>query len=338
LSRTLGVLLTSLTVVAKLTTLSVFLNHSNAVLVSGAGSGIGLATALRLAQQGFEVFASVPDLAQKPAVDAAAAEWNVALRVLYLDVTKPDSIQQAVELVLKTTGSIYGVVNSAGLGLRGFFEDLSDTEIRNLFDVNVFGVMALTRAVLPHMRAARRGRIVVIGSVGGRVASMSLSGYCAGKFALEGFVESLWQEVRPLGIHVSVIEPGLVMTPHFTTHRGRGVAATDPKSPYFAWFARHEQLADNILRAGRLTPGDIAATVHKALTASRPRLRYGVGKGARLVIGLRRFLPNRWFERLYFGHIVKLVTRPGPADIGLSQLSLPGDADHDYLGLRRPNG
>ena len=182
-------------------------------------------------------------------------------------------------------------------------------------------------------QSSPRGRIVVIGSVGGRVASMSLSAYCAGKFALEGFAESLWMEVRPFGVHVSVIEPGMVMTPHFTVHRGRAAAATNPASPYYRWFARHEQLADNILRAGRIMPGDVARTVHAALTARRPRLRYPVGRGARIVISLRRFLPHRVFERLYFGQIIRMVTRSGAPEVELSQLALPGEADIDYLGL-----
>jgi NAD(P)-dependent dehydrogenase (short-subunit alcohol dehydrogenase family) len=303
------------------------------VVISGAGSGIGLACALYLAHEGFEVCATVPDLGQKAAVDAAAAERGVRLNVLQLDVTDPASIQRAVNEVLERHGSIFGVVHSAGLGLRGFFEDLSDAEVRRLFDVNVFGVMALTRAVLPHMRAAGRGRIVVVGSVGGRVASMSLSGYCAGKFALEGFAESLWMEVQPFGIRVSIIEPGIVMTPHFTVHRGRAVAATRSSSPYAAWFMRHEQLVDNILKANRITPADVARTIHRALTASRPRLRYAVGLGARLVISLRRIMPQVWFERLYFGYIVRLVTRSDRPVAELSQLSLPGGADTDYLDL-----
>jgi NAD(P)-dependent dehydrogenase (short-subunit alcohol dehydrogenase family) len=306
---------------------------SDAVLISGAGSGIGLASAVYLAQQGFKVFAAVPDLAQRPDVEAAAATRQVSLKVLQLDVTSPDSIGRAVETVLETCSSLFGVVHSAGLGIRGFFEDLADAEIRRVFDVNVFGVMALTRAVLPAMRAARRGRIVVVGSVGGRVASMTLSGYCSGKFALEGFTESLWMELRPLGLHVSVIEPGNLMTPHFTVHRGRAAAATDPNGPYYRWFVRHEQVVDRILSAGWITPGDVARTVHQALTDSRPRLRYPVGRAARVVMRLRQLLPHRVFERLYFGQVIRLVTRPGPADPGLSQLSLPGDSATDYLDL-----
>src|SRR4051812_23240476 len=120
------------------------------VLISGAGSGIGLASALYLADMGFDVVATVPDLTQKAGVLEAAAERRVAVEVLCLDVTSAASIGQAVETVVQTRGQIYAVIHSAGLGMRGFFEDLSESEIRRLFDVNVFGVMALTRAVLPH--------------------------------------------------------------------------------------------------------------------------------------------------------------------------------------------
>jgi len=306
---------------------------SDAILISGAGSGIGLACALYSAQHGFRVFATVPDLAQRAAVEAAAAERGLSLQVLQLDVTDTDSIQRAVNTVSERCGGIYAVVHSAGLGMRGFFEDLSDAEIRRVFDVNVFGVMALTRAVLPSMRAAGRGRIVVIGSVGGRVASMTLSGYCAGKFALEGFAESLCMEVRPLGLHVSVVEPGNVLTPHFTVHRGRAAAATNPNSPYYRWFVRHEQMVDRILRTGWITPGDVARTIHSALTAPRPRLRYPVGRGARVVMRLRQLLPQGLFERLYFGQVVRLVTQSGPEDLELSQLALPGSGASDYLDM-----
>ena len=138
------------------------------VLISGAGSGIGLASALYLSEHGFDVVAGVFDQAQQAEVEAAAAARHLSLRTVILDVTSADSIARAVDVVTATSGGLYGVVHSAGLGLRGFFEDLSEGEIRRLFDVNVLGVMALTSAVLPSMRAARQGRVIIIGSVAGR--------------------------------------------------------------------------------------------------------------------------------------------------------------------------
>jgi len=304
-----------------------------AVLITGAGTGFGLATALFLAKHGYRVYASVPDLGQQEAVMAAAAEHQVRLHVLQLDVTDQASIQSAVNTVVAESEGIYGLVNNAGIGLRGFFEDLSETEIRRLFEVNVFGVMAVTRAVLPHMRAAHCGRIVIISSAGGRIAAMTLSGYCAGKFALEGFGESLAIEVVPLGVHVSLVEPGLVMTPHFTVNRGRAKAAIDPESPYYAWFIQHEQLADRILQARRITPADVAHAVYWALQARRPRLRYIVGRGAKLLITLRRYLPGELFERLYFGLAIHMVTKPRTPAQDLHELSLPGTRSTDYLSL-----
>jgi NAD(P)-dependent dehydrogenase (short-subunit alcohol dehydrogenase family) len=281
-----------------------------AVLVTGAGSGIGLATSLRLARHGFRVFASVPLAAQRDAVEAAAAASGVRVRVVSLDVTDPPGVAAAVAAVVREGGGLYGLVNSAGLGLRGFFEDLSDAEIRRLFDVNVFGAMAVTRAVLPHLRMARAGRVVLITSAGGRIASMTVSAYCAGKFALEGFGESLAMEVSPFGIRVSMVEPGLVMTPHFTVNRGAAAAATSPRSPFYERFTRHERMVDEILRANRITPDDVARAVQRALADKRPRLRYAVGWRARALISLRRHLPDEAFTRAYFRLVSRMVDGP----------------------------
>ena len=284
----------------------------DAVLITGAGTGFGLASALRLARRGFRVFATVPDPAQEEGVAAAAAAAGVRVHVLPLDVTDPDSITRAVSAVVEQAGGIYALVNNAGLGLRGFFEDLADDEIRHLFAVNVFGAMAVTRQVLPHLRRARRGRLVFLSSAGGRIGDMTLSGYCSTKFALEGLGESLLLELAPLGIFVSLIEPGVAMTPHFTVNRGWARSAVDPSSPYYGWFVRHERMVDDLLRAGRITADDVGAAVERALTARRPRLRYVVGRGARLMIALHRYLPAETFARLYARFAVRMVTHPRP--------------------------
>ena len=299
------------------------------VLITGAGSGIGLATAVRLAQRGMNVFASVPTLAQQPDVDAAAAAAGARMHVLQLDVTDRSSIDAAVTRVRGEAGSIDAVVQSAGLGLRGFFEDLSVAEIRRLFDVNVFGVMAVTRAVLPHMRAARNGRIAIITSAGGRLATMTGSAYCAGKFALEGFGESLAQEVLPFGVRVSLVEPGLVMSPHFTVNRGQAAAALRTTSPYYDRFSRHERLVNEILSRSHITTADVARVVERALRAANPRVRYAVGWRARVLISLRRHLPDELFTRAYFRQAERLVSRV-PASP--PQLAEHGIAAHGRVG------
>jgi len=283
---------------------------NDSILITGAATGLGREMALYLAERGFRVYGTTRDARQAHDLTTLAAERRVQLRVLPLDVTDVHSIQQAVQTVVTESGGIYGLVNNAGIGLRGYFEDLSDEEIRKVFDANVFGVMAVTRAVLPYMREARRGRIILISSVGGRIGALGVSAYCATKFAVEGFGESLFQEVVPLGLRVVLIEPGIINTERWTTNRGLAKGALNPDSPYHSWFRQVEKESDQLVRASTATPVDVAALVHKALTVRRPRLRYMVGRKARLAVALRRWMPGESFERLYFGIVMRRVTRP----------------------------
>ncbi len=308
------------------------------VIVTGAGTGIGLATALLLAKKDYRVFATVPVPDQEALLRAAAVQYGVELDILRLDVTDRGSIRAAVDEVLAASGSLYGVIHSAGLGLRGFFEDLREEEIRQLYEVNVFGAMAVTRAVLPCMRAERRGRIVFIGSAAGRVATMAVTAYGAGKFALEGFAESLALELEPFQVGVSVVEPGLVLTPRFVQNRVRARGSMDPSSPYHAWFLESEAMTDRLVKRVPTRPAHVAHAVHRALSARRPRLRYVVGRGARIVLGLRRHLSDRWFDRLYFRQIVRRVTQPREPATRFNDLELPGENPLDYLGLPPSGG
>ncbi len=282
---------------------------SESVLITGAGTGLGLETALHLAERGFTVHASIPEPGQRAQVEAEASKRHLVLGVPLLDLADESSIQAAVSTILAESGGLYGVVHNAGISLRGYFEDCEEGEIRRVLDVNLFGVMAVTRAVLPHMRQARRGRLIFISSIGGRIGSMARTAYCASKFAVEGFAESLMQEVVPLGLQVSIIEPGIINTERWTVHRGIARRAMDPASPYLAWFQREEKLADDLVRTSPTKASHVAKAVYKALTARRPRLRYVVGWRANLVLNLRRYLPGELFERVYFGEAMRRVTR-----------------------------
>jgi len=281
---------------------------TKSVLITGTSTGFGMETALYLAERGFQVYATMRDLARRSELDAEAARRHAAVQVLRLDVTEPGSIREAVETVVRESGGVYGLVNNAGLFLRGYFEDLTDAEIRRVFETNLFGTMAVTRAVLPHMRAARRGRIIVISSVAGRVGAPAGSAYSSSRFAQEGFAESLYQELQPLGVYVTLIEPGITKTESWTLDRGVAAKARDPVSPYYPWFCRSEQLFDRAMQTSPITPRDVAKAVYKALTAARPRLRYIVGRRAELVVTLRRYLPDKLFERWYFGKIMRRLT------------------------------
>jgi len=273
----------------------------DAVIVTGAGTGLGLETALTLAEAGFRVFATVRNIGQREELLQAARERGTEFEVLRLDLTDADSIDQAVQTVIGTAGSVYGLVNNGGIGLRGCVEDCSEQEIRDVVETNVLGTVAVTKAVLPHMRAAGCGRIVTVSSVGGRVCGFGVTIYCATKFAQEGLGEGLALELAPFGIQSVIVEPGIIKTTRWSRHRGTARAAEDPSSPYHGLFWSSEKIADRIVERSPTRPEHVARTVHEALTAKQPKLRYVVGRGAALVISLRRHLPQTVFERLYFG-------------------------------------
>jgi NAD(P)-dependent dehydrogenase (short-subunit alcohol dehydrogenase family) len=291
----------------------------DAVIVTGAGTGIGLATALALAEAGFHVFAGVRDPGQREELLAGAAARGVRLETLALDITDSASIGRAVETVLETAGGIYALINNGGVSLRGCTEDCSEDEIRHLFETNVLGTIAVTKAVLPSMRQAGCGRIVTVSSVGGRICGFGVTMYCASKFAQEGLGEGLAQELAPFGIQAVLIEPGIINTTRWSRYRGTAAAASDPSSPYHEMFWRSEAAADRHVERTRTRPEHVAQTITRALTVSRPRMRYVVGRGATIAIWLRRHLPEALFERVYFGgHTRRVERRVGPAGAAAS--------------------
>jgi NAD(P)-dependent dehydrogenase (short-subunit alcohol dehydrogenase family) len=278
------------------------------ILVTGASSGIGLETALYLAERGFPVCATMRDLGRRDQLEAEAKKRQVSVQVEALDVTNPASIERVVRALQHRHGGVYAVVNNAGVQLRGYFEDCSDDEIRSVFEVNLFGTMAVVRAVLPLMRAARQGRIVIVSSVGGLLGSIGLSAYCASKHALEGFGESLSLEVAGLGLQVSIVEPAIVKTEIWERNKHIARAAVGQQSPYEGWFHNEERLSDELVATARTSKADVARTVYQALCARRPRLRYVVGDRVSALVLVRRYVPAALFERLYFGEVIRRVT------------------------------
>ena len=290
------------------------------VLITGAGSGLGLASALFLAARNFRVYGTALTAAEEQELREQAARRNVEVSAQRMDVTRRADIDGTVDTIVREAGRIDAVVHFAGMGLRGFFEDLSMQEIRRLYDVNVFGIMDLTQAVLPHMRARRSGRIVITASAAGRMGEMSIAGYSSGKFAVVGLGECLHQEMALLNIHVSVLEPGLIYTPHFGINRNRARRAQDPASPYYFWFCQHEAIVDKLLATNKFTAEDIARVVHKILTVRKPRLHYMVGFKFKLMVVLHNIIPFEWFERIHEKIIVRMVSHPRHPATGLSGL------------------
>src|SRR5690606_11736059 len=220
----------------------------------------------------------------------------------------PATIRQGIRQIIDETGSIYGIVNNAGLFLRGFFEDLSEDEIRELFETNLFGTMAVIREALPYMRSAGQGRIIIITSVAGYIGAPAGSAYSASRFAQEGFAESLHQELIPFGIHVTTVAPGITSTPDWTPNRYVARRATASESPYFAWFQNAQELFHQTMANSKNSPAEVAEILHRVLTARRPRLRYVLGKRARWVVRLRRYIPGELFTRVYFREVMKRIT------------------------------
>ncbi len=284
--------------------------ESAPVLVTGCSTGLGLDAAVHLAQKGFKVYATMRDLSRSDTLETEARTRGVTLELLQLDVTDTDSIDAAVSTILENDGRIYGLVNNAGIGLRGCLEDLTDAEIRESYEANVFGTINVTKRVLPHMRVAHEGRIINITSVAGRISSFGLSMYCSAKFALEGMSEALYLETAPFGVKTVIIEPGIINTSRWSHNRGNSAQALDPKSPYYRLFRRAEVLADHRVEVSKTRPEDVSKTIFRALTEENPRLRYVVGRPAGLAILAKRYLPERLFEKLYFGSILREITKP----------------------------
>jgi short-subunit dehydrogenase len=265
-------------------------------LVTGASSGFGLLTSVELARRGLSVFASMRDLSRADRLRAAAGEAGVRVEVLELDVTRADAVARAAAEVERAAGRIDVLVNNAGFGLGGAVEDLSLVELREQFETNFFGLVALTKAVLPGMRERRHGRIINLSSVGGRVAVPGLSAYCASKFAVEGFSESLRHELLPFQVFVSLVEPGTFRTDIFDRNRRVADRARDPGSPWYAFTRRMERMVDHRVEKSTADPRQVALLIADIAGSARPRLRYLVGRDARAESLLARVLPARLWE------------------------------------------
>jgi NAD(P)-dependent dehydrogenase (short-subunit alcohol dehydrogenase family) len=282
------------------------------ILVTGASRGIGLETALALAGANFEVWAGIRNPGDRDRLHAEAASRNLALNTVLIDVTSDQSVEDALRTIQEIAGGIYGLVNNAGITARAAFEEFPEPELRRIFEVNVFGTMRVTRRVIGPMRRAGSGRIVIVSSIGGRIASPSVAPYSASKFALEGFGEALFLEMRPFGIDITIVEPGIVRTGIWDEESRVLPAARHEASPYYKNFWAGEQVVEAALKSSRLTPVDVAREIVRAMTATRPRLRYVVGGRASFVLALRRHLPENWFERIYFGeHLRRIAAKSG---------------------------
>jgi NAD(P)-dependent dehydrogenase (short-subunit alcohol dehydrogenase family) len=268
---------------------------SKAVLITGCSSGIGHATALRLARGGWTVYAS----ARRP--ESLATLEDAGAHALALDVTDEASMRAAVEAVEEAEGAVGVLVNNAGYSQSGAVETVPLDAVRRQFETNVFGLVRLTQLVLPKMRAQRWGRIVNVGSMGGRLSFPGAAHYHATKHALEAISDALRFELRGFGIDVILLEPGLITT-EFGAAASASLADADVSSenPYAAFNAAVGAVTEDAYRGPlRLLgggPDRVAKAIERAIASRRPRSRVTVTPSAKLAIATRRLLSDRAWD------------------------------------------
>jgi len=271
-------------------------------LITGASTGIGRATALRLAGSGWTVLAGVRDAAAGEALERDAPSGRV--HALTLDVRNAGHLADAVAVVAaaagaSTQGGLDALINNAGIGVGGPIELVTAEDLRRQFDVNVFGPIALTQAMLPALRRAR-GRIILMSSIGGRVAMAYTAPYAASKHAIEAFGDALRVELVRSKVSVAIIEPGSVATPIWAKNQADAQELRIPPelAPYYGHIpaALEKVLKDTGSRG--VPPEQVAATIERALTSRRMRARYLVGRDAVAMLTAKRILPAHVFDRL----------------------------------------
>ena len=258
------------------------------VLITGATSGIGKATAIHLTTKGYIVFGTYR---------SEVPEGNFDFTFLKMDVRDEISIQKAVDHIIENNGRIDVLINNAGLGTLGSLEDTNLEEARSVFETNVFGVHAMCRAVLPIMRAQHHGTILNITSIAGQVALPYRGIYNTTKFAVEGFSEALSMEVKPFGIKVIILRPGDYKT-NINNNRKIAEKAMDKSSAYFDSFDRANFLIKKEINTA-WTPDKIAIDIDRILVKKHPKLHYTSAPFIqKLSITLHWILPSRFFERM----------------------------------------
>lgn len=267
------------------------------VFITGASSGFGLLTSLALAEAGYFVLASMRYLAKKEKLIEKAREKGVEANIecIGLDVTNHDDIDVVIPEIIHRLGAIDVLINNAGYAAGGYTEELSLEDWRQQFETNFFGLVAVTKAVLPHMRTRQRGTIINISSISGRMALPGLGPYSASKFAFEGYSEALRLEMLPYGIHVVLVEPGSYQTDIWS--KGMDNFNADPASPYKAKTETLMKIVNHIAKTAD-DPEEVAHLIVKVAEEDKPDLRYPVGKSVKSRIRLKNSLPWKWLERV----------------------------------------
>ncbi len=280
-------------------------DRQKVAIVTGSSSGIGYATSLMLARKGFYTYASVRNTNKSASLESIANAERLPLKLIQLDVTDDSSVKDAVEKIVLEKGRIDVLVNNAGYGLFGAFEDLSLDEIKAQFETNFFGVIRVTQHVLPIMRTPANGGgvIVNVSSINGLIAFPVISAYVGTKFAIEGLSESIAYELEPFGIKVILIEPGAIGS-NFMKGSVLPKRALDPQSPY-SELVQKFSVKTSSQHDNATQPEEVAKTIFQAISIEKPEFRYVVGNDAVSLLEARKNMPYSEFQKMIIQNIIQ---------------------------------
>jgi len=271
--------------------------EKSVVLITGVTSGIGKATAALLSSSGHRVYGTTRNLTRYQKTNPETP----GLEILEVDITDEKSIQEAVSSILAKEDKIDVLINNAGYGTSGPAETIDINEAQDQFEVNLFSIMRMTNAVLPAMRSRQSGLIINISSIVGQMGIPFQSVYCSSKYAVEGYTESLAMEIKNLGIHTVLIEPGDIKT-GFTANRKKA-DARGSDNIYQDAVLRSMEIVEKDEQKGS-PPEKVALLIQKVMGKKSPRLRYSTGPFEQMLsLHLKRFVPQRFFEFLIMDHM-----------------------------------
>jgi NAD(P)-dependent dehydrogenase (short-subunit alcohol dehydrogenase family) len=270
------------------------------VLITGATDGLGRAAALLLAEKGHRVFAAGRSAEKRAELDRIAATRKLPLESVELDVCDDNSVARAVQQILQKAGNIDVLINNAGVGLMAVVEELKFDDLRRLYETNIFGLLRVTQAVLPHMRERKSGRILMLSSVAGILTPPTYGAYSSSKHAVEALSNALRLEMYPFNIEVVLIEPGYILTnfQQIAKELAHTYVEGSTTSPYAKIYSGAFAGASNSRRESKTTPEDCARIILQAVEASHPKARYTVTPLAKWAAFGRRMLPDTLMDSI----------------------------------------
>jgi short-subunit dehydrogenase len=271
-------------------------------LITGCSSGIGYETALMLARNGFHTFATMRNTKKSDSLEEIIKKERLDLNIRELDVNDDTSIENTINCIKREANRIDVLINNAGYGLVGFFEDLTLGEIRNQFETNFFGVLNITKKIIPIMRLQKSGTIINVSSGAGQVGFPGISAYVSTKFAIEGFSESLMYELFPYGIKVVIIEPGVIKSNFF---RNCIVSEHSMKksSPYSRSLDKFQKNVE-LMQEHATSPIDVAKVIIQVLGNNEPKQRYIVGNDVAMILEAKKNLSDIEFKKMMMQNII----------------------------------